>query len=168
MISVCTTTTATDDFQFVVDKAIKATGQTQNFCNYDGNIVCYSVAYDNNVPVWCSVAQHRNFYKPGVVGLFRKLYSEISVPAKETNQYSELALHQQWKHCIAAGYTTGFFSTQKDVRKFFAHQTKRWERITNATWYFDSKKYRVCNGDESCNQYVAWCNATYCPFDLVV
>lgn len=167
VLKAVTTLDPNDDYVYLQKRAQQGDlGYNYQPESYDGHIVCYSLIYEDSTPVWCSIVQHRKFYKEGVVGLFRKLWSERPVAQK----YGNIALdivQQQWNKSVNAGYTVGFLATGRDVRRFFKHQVPQWEKVTNVPWYFDAKQYRLCNGDESCNQYVAWCNTTYCPFDPV-
>lgn len=168
MYAVSTEQTRTDDFNYVTQQAIKVTGQTQNYNNYDGDVVCYTTVYKNDIPSWCSVAQSRDFYPDGVVGVYRKLFSTLKEPGtKGNNEYSIIALSQQWQFCINAGYSIGFISTEKKLYRFFKNQLHRYNEATNSIWHVDENLYRVCNGDASCNQYVVWSNTDHCPFTKV-
>ena len=163
---VITYQTQNDDIRYLLKRAKI---NNQNYSKWDGQILAYTIVYNKTNPVQISIAQHRSFYPKGVVGLFRKLYSEIKIPNRNKNLYAETMLKQQWTISKEKGFHTGFFSTEKKISRFFYHQIPRWESITGEKWYFGGmRRFILCPGKKNCFHYLAWCGPNHlAPFKPV-
>lgn len=143
-------------------------------------IIAYSLATlddEEETPVCINVLQERPFYN-GMCRVASRYYidsvnNSLKTPwmaAKgDTRPFTAMMIDQQTAIAETLGYKGVFFSRNANyliLKNIYNGMMKR-SKYNDWTLESKDKMYRLCDGDESCNQWVAWRGElTLCPTNL--
>ena len=143
-------------------------------------IIAYSVATlddEESTPVCINLLQDRPFYN-GMCRVASRYYidsvnTSLKTPwmaAKgDTRPFTAMMIDQQTAIAETLGYKGVFFSRNANYLILKNIYNGMMKRSKYNDWTLESKDnmYRLCDGDESCNQWVAWRGElTLCPTNL--